>query len=306
VTANPELLGFEVNTLVANGRTRVMSHQLAMKLATLAGYLCAVALLVLAWSTRDLNIIHPAVGLGYWLGIVGSILMLLLLVYPLRKRIKSLHKLGSVKLWFRTHMIFGVVGPVLVLIHSNFSLGSTNGRIALFCTLIVASSGIVGRYLYSKIHHGMHGQRATLDSLRTDVASESAASAGLFSVVEQISQQLAPHEQRAIERSNQIVSSVFAAFTAPLTAMRLKGRLSKLVRQEIDSKATQSAVFADHRDRLIESSDQYLVARLSAYRKFAQFSGSERLFGLWHVVHFPLFLVMVLAAIVHVIAVHAY
>jgi hypothetical protein len=203
-------------------------------------------------------------------------------------------------------MLFGVLGPVLVLIHSNFNLGSLNGRVALFCTLIVASSGIVGRYLYAKIHYGMYGQRATLESLQADVTTESAASTRLFSLVELINDTLAPYEGRVLARSRKIFPSMLAAIFAPLTTIRLKYKLNGLVRREIKSRSAQSEVFAAHRERLTISADQYLDSRLSTYRKFAQLSGCERLFGLWHVVHFPLFMVMVLAAIVHIIAVHAY
>jgi hypothetical protein len=203
-------------------------------------------------------------------------------------------------------MLFGVLGPVLVLIHSNFNLGSPNGRVALFCTLIVASSGIVGRYLYAKIHYGMYGHRATLQSLQADVTRESTESNRLFSLVELINDTLAPYERRVLARSSKILPSVFAAIFASLTSLRLKFKLNRLVRREIKSRSAQSEVYAAHRDRITISAKQYLDSRLSTYRKFAQLSGCERLFGLWHVVHFPLFLVMVLAAIVHIIAVHAY
>jgi hypothetical protein len=41
-------------------------------------------------------------------------------------------------------------------------------------------------------------------------------------------------------------------------------------------------------------------------RKFAQFLMFERLFSIWHVVHYPLFVVLVVAVIVHIVAVHMY
>jgi NADH:ubiquinone oxidoreductase subunit 2 (subunit N) len=41
-------------------------------------------------------------------------MMLALLLYPLRKRLRILHFLGPTKVWFRTHMILGLVGPLLV------------------------------------------------------------------------------------------------------------------------------------------------------------------------------------------------
>ena len=286
--------------------TSSTNEKQGLKLLVLAGYLSVLITIAFAWSLREQQLISAEQGVGYWLGIIGSTLMLLLLIYPLRKRMRSLQKLGSVRLWFRTHMLFGVLGPVLVLIHSNFNLGSPNGRVALFCTLIVASSGLVGRYLYAKIHYGMYGQRATLESLQADVTAESAQSTHLSSLTGLISDTLAPYERRVLARSGKVFTSVLAAIFAPLMTVRLKLKLNRLLRKEIKSRSAQSKAFAARKDRLRINAKQYLDSRLSTYRKFAQLSGCERLFGLWHVVHFPLFMVMVLAAVVHIFAVHAY
>ena len=60
------------------------------------------------WRYADLNLIEAGYGLGYVLGIAGTTLMALLLLYPLRKRVKSFRRLGPVRYWFRTHMVFGI------------------------------------------------------------------------------------------------------------------------------------------------------------------------------------------------------
>jgi len=275
-----------------------------LDISTWAGYAVVTAVIVAAWSLRDENLIRAEVGLGYWLGIAGGSLMLLLLIYPLRKRLKALAWMGSVRFWFRTHMIFGILGPLLVLLHSNFTLGSLNGRVALFCTLIVAGSGIFGRYLYAKIHYGMYGHKATLESLQADMAADS--NAGGLPVVALISQRLQPHEQAVLSRSRGILASVIGMMTAPLTVAHLRFRLKRDLKRLVDERLNGAPALRNHRQRLLASATGYLDRRLETYRKFAQLRGCERLFSLWHVVHFPLFLVMVAAAIVHVVAVHAY
>ncbi|OYU91285.1 MAG: hypothetical protein CFE45_23720, partial [Burkholderiales bacterium PBB5] len=45
---------------------------------------------------------------------------------------------------------------------------------------------------------------------------------------------------------------------------------------------------------------------IHAVLRVAQFALVDRLFSLWHVVHIPFVYVMVLCAIAHVVAVHAY
>ncbi|MBV1907439.1 MAG: hypothetical protein KUG75_15305 [Pseudomonadales bacterium] len=273
---------------------------------TLLGYAAVILSILILWSIRDQNLIRAADGLGYWLGVCGSILMLLLLIYPLRKRMRLLNKMGTIKFWFQMHMVFGVVGPVMVLFHSNFNLGSLNGRIALFCTLIVASSGLIGRYLYAKFHYGMHGQRATLNSLRSDTSSRASVSTHILPIVDSINEQLRPYEERVLARADNALFSIVSVFTTPWIALGLKRKLNDYIHTEINKYAQKSKVLAQHEERLTKSARQYLVRRLSSYTKLAQLTGCERLFGLWHIVHFPLFLVMVFAALVHIFAVHAY
>ena len=45
---------------------------------------------------------------------------------------------------------------------------------------------------------------------------------------------------------------------------------------------------------------------LHAVTRVAQFTAYSRLFSLWHVAHIPFVYLLVISAIVHVIAVHAY
>src|SRR5215468_11121706 len=76
----------------------------------------AVAIVIwIGWVNREDSGLTPQSGVGYWLGIVGSSFMVLLLLYPLRKRMKFLRLLGTVVFWFRAHMILGVLGPALIL-----------------------------------------------------------------------------------------------------------------------------------------------------------------------------------------------
>jgi len=59
---------------------------------------------------------------GYYLGLVGALMMLSLLLFPLRKRIRFMQNWGRLPNWFRIHMMLGITGPLLILFHSNFRL----------------------------------------------------------------------------------------------------------------------------------------------------------------------------------------
>ena len=78
-----------------------------------------VASLVWGYSAHLERYITPTRGFGYALGIVGGSLMLVLLLYPARKRAQWLHFIGGVPMWSRIHMTLGIVGSMLILFHSN-------------------------------------------------------------------------------------------------------------------------------------------------------------------------------------------
>jgi len=101
-------------------------------------------------------------GLGYALGIAGLGMMSLLLLYSLRKRWKPLQHAGAARLWLQIHMALGVLGPTAILFHANFRLGSLNSRAALFCMATVSLSGVIGRFLYTRIHSAFLDQRKTV------------------------------------------------------------------------------------------------------------------------------------------------
>ena len=62
-------------------------------------------------------------------------------------------------------MVFGVLGPTLILFHSNFSFGSTNSTVASLAMASVVLSGLIGRYLYARVHNGLYGQKAAVREL---------------------------------------------------------------------------------------------------------------------------------------------
>jgi hypothetical protein len=122
-------------------------------------YLLACAALV-AWgaSVREENYVSADFGLGYALGIAGLGCMTLLLLYSVRKRARALGSLGPLRGWLGVHMMLGILGPVAILFHANFRLGSTNSSVALACMLVVAASGVVGRVIYPRIHQAFYAR----------------------------------------------------------------------------------------------------------------------------------------------------
>lgn len=245
--------------------------------------------------------LHPQYGAGYWLGVAGGSLMLLMLVYPVRKRVRSLAIPGSVPFWFRVHMGFGVAGPIAILYHSNFSLGAANSNAALVCMLLVAGSGLVGRYLYARIHHGLYGRVATLRELRGAAESLKAQGGAL---------KILPGLIDAVERAEARIAGpapfALRPFRAAWVARRESARLDRLVRSAVAMAAARSPALDAERARFTRTACDYVSARLRSARRVAEFEGCERLFAAWHVLHLPLFVMLLVVGVVHVVAVHVY
>jgi len=277
-----------------------------MKISAVVFYgLCAVAV-YLGWLARTQNYISAEFGLGYALGIVGTTLMALLLLYPARKRVRAFRNLGPIRYWFRVHMLFGVIGPILVLFHCNFRLGSFNSETVLFATLVVSISGFFGRYFYARIHHGLYGRKASLEELRRDFLEIRDKESAFAEIAPTIVDELARVERPLLSPAGRLHAGMGAAvltgFTTRWAYLRVRMNLGRSLR----AAAATSPILARERARLQRNCLSYVSRRLRQLRSFAQFLLFERLFSIWHIVHYPLFLVLVVAVVVHIVAVHMY
>lgn len=130
--------------------------------------LFAVALALIAWllyTLANVPALAPSTDVGYYIGVVGASLMLLLMTYPIYKRFRAFRSWGKTRFWFRLHMICGLLGPAFIIVHSGLNMRSMNAAWAFWSMVIVAGSGIMGRFLYRRIHRGMHGELETAQTL---------------------------------------------------------------------------------------------------------------------------------------------
>jgi hypothetical protein len=266
-------------------------------------YLGTAAALAIGWHLRGEQYIVAEKGLGYALGIGGAGAMLALLLYPIRKRL-GLRGLGSVKAWFRTHIMLGVVGPTLVLFHANFGTGSFNDNVALYSMLVVALSGFMGRHLYARIHHGLYGRKATLEELRVSLEDNRRHIASC--IVEALDSKLLAVEEEVLRPPRNVVASALLPLWLAVKTRWQGFALRRFARRSLRRRAASSRLVAEHRARLEKTVCRHISNRLQAVRSVAEFRFYERLFSLWHTIHYPLFLVLVVATTLHVVAVHFY
>ena len=253
---------------------------------------------------------------GYNLGLAGGVMMLVLLLYPLRKRYKPMSKMGALPGWFKWHMVLGILGPLIIIFHSTYHVyipfihpaGSPNAAVAMLCMLLVSGSGTFGRMFYTKIHHGLYGRQATLKDLQAEMAQTEDVQS-MFSFAPNVEKTLEEYRLRSEkygeESSYNFIQFIKVGFQASL----LSRSLPKEVHQIMQAQANQFAYDAAQVKEMEAKYLDYQVkirSYLDAVRDAAQFHTYERLFSWWHVFHIPLVYMMVFSAFYHVYAVHAY
>src|SRR6202140_2036005 len=250
--------------------------------------------------------ITPQRGLGYWLGIIGGSLMLVLLLYSARKRLSWLRWLGGIPAWFEFHMVLGVVGPILILFHANFSLGATNSNVALVSMLLGALRGVIGRYIYTRLHARLEGHEDTLEQLKTvgeKLRSQTTSISFLPGLLEGIDRV----EQRLIKAPKGGVARFMHLSTGAVRMMMARWIVRREIMEAVQkARRQESLIVARHATRLGEVARQYAYRRLDAGRRMTEYKMYARLFSFWHVLHIPLFFMLLIAGFVHVIAINVY
>lgn len=253
---------------------------------------------------------------GYNLGLAGGLMMLVLLLYPLRKRWRFLENFGFLPSWFKWHMVLGILGPLTIVFHSTYHVyipyfnptGSINAAVAMYCMLLVSGSGTFGRFFYTKIHHGLYGRQTTVNELRTAL-QQSGEVKSLFHFAPHIEKSLedfrAAGERYGKSSGLGLGNFIFMSIKARILSMSLTRELHQIMQAQANASHFTAAqrqgmeeLFGDYRLKI----DDYL----EAVRDAAQFHTYERMFSWWHIFHIPLVYMMVFSAFYHVYAVHAY
>jgi Fe-S-cluster-containing hydrogenase component 2/CRP-like cAMP-binding protein len=93
---------------------------------------------------------QPSRGLGYWLGVSGTLLMVGSMFYVLRRRLPFLKQSAELKVWLDLHVWMGLVGSSLIVFHSSLQL-SRWISLAFWAMVSVVVTGLIGRYLFTQV-----------------------------------------------------------------------------------------------------------------------------------------------------------
>lgn len=255
----------------------------------------------IAWVIARQGWLQSGDDTSYGIAIAGGLMMLAVFLYPLRKHVRALDRLGATRWWLWGHITLGLLGPWLVLVHSTFHIGSLNAGVALWSMVIVVLSGIVGRFLHARVHRGLRGERTTLDDLRRRAGLVENDAVGRLHFAPAVADMLRRFEQHELAAPAHALDMLRRIAWLPLRQAALAWQGRRLLRAAVAGEPDPA-----RRAHLRRGGGRLVDRYLAAVVRVSQFAAYERLFALWHVAHVPFVVLLVVSAVVHVIAVHAY
>ena len=257
-----------------------------------------------AWQVSHMGLFKSNDDTSYWIAVTGGSMMLILFSYPLRKYVRFLAGVGKVKFWFWFHLAMGVGGPWLILVHSGFRSESLNAGVALYSMVIVVLSGVIGLFIYVRIHRGLHGERTSLRALSERAGFVESDARSRLHFAPKVEERLLAFEKTALSQG-------WAAHLRRVTILPVQQRIAYFrclleLRQPLKERAAKHGWTHSELRRRRRRAHRLVGRYLNAVVRVAQYTAFDRLFALWHMAHLPFVYLLVISAVVHVIAVHAY
>ncbi len=234
------------------------------------------------------NNFKPSGFIGHGLGIIGSFMMLLgVVIYMVRKRVKSFHRYGILKYWLELHIFLCTLGPILVLFHTAFKFGGIVS-VSFWSMVAVFLSGIIGRFIYVRIPRTIQGVELDLREVDDINNNYSLTLREKYNVDENILLQI---ENFANQKYKGSLSVKNILFIVVKDYFRRKSNLRMIKKSLINAGVSRRKV---NEIKKISKQKMLLSNRISYLRVF------QSLFKYWHIVHLPFALVMLIIMLVHI------
>lgn len=226
---------------------------------------------------------------GHGLGVVGSAMILLLLLYSARKRAALGIRFGKLRRWLDIHIFFGVIGPMLITLHTAMKFHGIVS-ISYFSMLAVALSGVFGRYVYMQIPRdarghelGLDNTRKRIDEIQKSLVDRFKASPETIRAIEDFA---AVHSSGGGSRIGILLGSLGQDLTIKRRARKLKRALSR-GGQKLPKGMLEEMVAMARESHLLR-------------RRIAYLDSMSEMFHYWHVFHKPFAYIMLFIMVVHV------
>ncbi len=234
----------------------------------------------------DYETLKPSGIMGHGMGILGSLSMVVgMSVYMMRKRMRSMARMGKLKHWLEFHIFLCVLGPVLILFHTSFKFGGLVS-ISFWSMVAVFLSGIIGRFIYIQIPRSIEGRELSLNEIR-----------GMKSDISIILKSRYALDQDSIET---ILESTRIMGTPnhfhPIVKFFRKNREDRLKVRRLKVALKKNKLTRIQRSSVIK----LVKNEISLNRRIERLQTMQNLFKYWHVAHLPFALLMLIVMVIHV------
>jgi Fe-S-cluster-containing hydrogenase component 2 len=225
-----------------------------------------------------------------WMGYVGTVTMFSSMLYSAHKWIPGIKKLGSKAAWFDWHVFSGVIGPILVMLHTTAKLDNWVS-LAIYAMLATVVSGIVGRYLSTELPD--LASQAALQVMEyerrlTDLRNRHAG----VNVADRFYEKLKRHYAR-------VTDPKISAFRAGWTAlwMLLRDALARPFRASILRYRLRGIKDAKARTKVA-----FVATELALFeRRRVLYPKIEPMFREWKIVHIPFSIALTILSGIHIV-----
>jgi hypothetical protein len=219
---------------------------------------------------------------GHLFAVIGTLFMLLLLLYSVRKRCRFAAGWGDLGLWLSAHIYLGFAGPLLVLFHT---VGKFSGivAIAFWSMALVVASGVVGKFIFALVPRSLSGMELSRIEMEAEEIGLTFEMRKLLPAAHPFWQRLAAIEGESGRRSRwEHLHLLFEPVTLRRQLRRSLGNSSGLDRRQ--------------RNKLIG----LVVKRHMIHHQAQLLAQTLRILHFWHLVHQPFVIIMFLILLVHV------
>lgn len=252
------------------------------------------------FNLQEMGVIPPDFSLGIargtdlciLLGNIGFALLMVAMLYPVRKALpKFFKKFGKKPRWLDLHNFCGFLGCVLISFHTGFEFSLTGIAIAsttgYFALVAVMLSGFFGRFLYQMIPRGVAGTELQMH----DIENED-------QMLSQRIEALLSHSSPLREQVDNAIDSIVGQ-TDKLNLFKMAWSFvkTKFVIRKLIASFKKTGKIPGSNLRLLKA---VLYEKVRLKRNVNYLSLSGKLFQKWQWIHRPFAYVMGTLAIVHI------
>jgi hypothetical protein len=238
-------------------------------------------------------LLRPSGAVGQSAGIIAFVIFIFLWLYPLRKKYRRLAFTGAVGRWLDVHVTSALLLPLLLATHAAWHSDGVIG-LGLVAMLVVIASGVVGRYLYTRIPRARSGVELTRDDVaatRRDLMERLSESTGLApDALEALLATDADDESRGL----------WAAFRRMIVNdLTRRRRCRELRRRWTALQGTRKSLAGRALDEAVALADREIALSQQA----RMLDATHRVFRFWHVAHRPFAVTALVAVMIHIVVV---